>query len=148
MEKDYQSSALQMFMTTDKLHRKLFESKVSDLGVHRSQHRVLMFLAENKDYSPSQKEIAEKFNISPAAVAVTLKKLENGGYITKTVFDKDNRINNVSITPKAMDVVKKTCAFSAEIEKMAFKDFTDEDLKIFCGYLEKMQRAIEESIEK
>lgn len=148
MEKNCPGSALQMFMTTDKLHRKLFEAKVSQLGVHRSQHRVLMFLAENKDYSPSQKEIAERFNISPAAVAVTLKKLQASGYITKTVFDKDNRINNVSITPKAMEVVKKTRECASEIEKEIFKNFSEKDLEIFCGYLEKMQTALEEDLDK
>ena len=71
-----------MFMKTDRLHRKAFEGLVSRLGIHRSQHIMLMHLA--KDEGTSQKALAEHLQISDAAVAVTIKKLEAGEGCVRT----------------------------------------------------------------
>ncbi|PWM66596.1 MAG: MarR family transcriptional regulator [Clostridiales bacterium] len=145
------SGVVQKFITTDKMHRSLFEKRISAIGLHRSQHRVIMYLAKNQDKKLAQKDLAEKFSISPAAVAVTLKKLESEGYIKKTVFKEDNRINNISVTEKALRVVEKTEECAKELEEFVFKDFTDSQLQLFCECLDKMQKAIscyDEIIEK
>ena len=110
-----------------------------------------MYLAKNQDKKLAQKDLAEKFSISPAAVAVTLKKLESEGYIKKTVFKEDNRINNISVTEKALHIVEKTEECAKELEEFVFKDFTDSQLQLFCECLDKMQKAIlcySEMIEK
>ena len=138
------SAMLQMFITTDKMHRALFERKIGSIGVHRSQHRVLMFLAKNRDTALSQKDIAEEFKISPAAVAVTLKRLEAEGYITRNVYKDDNRVNNVHITDKAMTIVNQTMEYASELERQIFRDFSPEELASFGECLEKMQRAMQD----
>lgn len=145
MDNKNKSAVIQMFCAADKLHRRLYEEKFADLGVHRSQHRILMYLAEDKDYFPSQKEIAERFDISPAAVAVALKKLEKDGYIKKTVFHRDNRVNNVALTEKAMKIVDKTILCTKEIEKMIFDDFTDSEIVQFSTMMGKMQNTIKKN---
>ena len=57
-------------------HHALVERKTCDLGIHHSQHRMLMTLARRQEDTPSQKELAERLGISAAAVTATLKKLE------------------------------------------------------------------------
>lgn len=96
-----ETSVLRSFILTDRMHRRLFESKMAGIGIHRSQHRVLMYLFKHLPDAPSQKELAEHFDISPAAIAVTLKKLENAGYITRAALENDNRVNTVIPTEKA-----------------------------------------------
>lgn len=145
MDNKNASAVIQMFCAADKLHKRICEAKFADLGVHRSQHRILMYLAENKDYFPSQKEIAERFDISPAAVAVALKKLEKDGYVKKTVYHKDNRVNNVALTEKAMQIVRNTMECTKEIESLIFEGFTDAEIEQFSNMLGKMQNTIKKS---
>ena len=64
---------------TNILHRKLAERRAANMDLQPSQHRMLMYLSKT-EAAPSQCEIAKKFEISPAAVSNTLKKLEKMGY--------------------------------------------------------------------
>ena len=70
------------FISADILHRRSIEKWATDAGMHRSQHRMLMYLNKCEN-TPAQKDLANHFDISPAAVAVTLKKLESDGYIER-----------------------------------------------------------------
>ncbi len=146
MDNKNASAVMQLFCAADKLHRRLYEAKFADLGVHKSQHRILMYLAEDKDYFPSQKEIAERFDISPAAVAVALKKLEKDGYIKKTVFHKDNRVNNVALTKKSMAIIDKTIECTKEIEKCIFENLTDVEINQLNLILGKIQENIKTAL--
>lgn len=142
MENKSITDTLNLLIRTDKMHKKLFETKFSNIGVYRSQHKILMYLAQNNKCS-SQKEIAEKFCISPAAVAVLLKKLEANGWIEKTVFDQDNRVNNVKITDKGINLIENTKIQAQEIENNIFNEFSQEEINAFCRCLEKMSISIQ-----
>lgn len=142
-----EAAVMKNFILTDRMHRRLFENRTAVMGVHRSQHRILMYLAKRNE-APAQKEIAEQFDVSPAAVAVTLKKLEDAGYIKRSSLKNDNRVNTVSITDKAREVVEQTKQFSEELEKAVFADFSDAELAAFEKSLEKMQRAMRAYEEK
>lgn len=141
---DTHHALIQTFICTDYAHRRLFERKMASIGVHRSQHRILMYLAEHRGEAISQKDIAARFDISPAAITVTLKKLEAGGYITRRTLKDDNRVNMVTATDKALAVVEKTKQFSDELEEVIFADFSDRELECFAASLEKMQKAMHE----
>ncbi len=141
---DTHHALIQTFICTDYMHRRLFERKMASIGVHRSQHRILMYLAENRKEAVSQKDIAARFDISPAAITVTLKKLEAGGYITRCALKNDNRVNLVTATDKALAVVEKTKQFSDELEEVIFRQFSDDELERFAESLEKMQKAMHE----
>ena len=70
--------AINMMIKTNHMHKSLIDSRVKSLGVHRTQHRILMHLAK-QDRLPSQKELAEHLDITPAAVTGALKKIEKDG---------------------------------------------------------------------
>ena len=129
-----------MFMKTDRLHRKAFEGLVSRLGIHRSQHIMLMHLA--KDEGTSQKALAEHLQISDAAVAVTIKKLEAGGYIEKLASEKDGRYNNIKITGKGREIVSASEKFFTAVDLAMTKGISDEMLECFVLCLEMMQKNL------
>ena len=123
------------------MHKRLIDSSVSaQVGLHRTQHVILMHLAK-KDRLPSQKELADHLNITPAAVTVALQKLESGGYIIRSAGD-DNRFNEISITELGRRVVEESKAIFAKIDESMFDGFSDEELKILISYLERMQKNI------
>ena len=100
------TKVIQEFIRTDRLHRQLVEARITnDVGLHRSQHVMLMHLSHAKE-PPSQKELACHFDISPAAVTVTLNRLECGGYITRSNPEGDNRSNRIAITEKGREATR------------------------------------------
>lgn len=124
------------FRHTDILHRRILEKSVQKTGIYRSQHHLLMIISHNK--LASQKELADQLEISTTAVAVSLKKLENGGYVKKVVDSKDNRFNKIDLTEKGLEVVKQSHEIFYSIDKNMFEGFTDEEKNNMLNYLDKM----------
>lgn len=125
----------------DRLHRSIFEKMHSAFGIHRSQHRILMYISK-MDICPSQKDISEHFEISPAAVAVSLKKLEEAGYIRRESTKADSRFNSITITDKGKTVVEKSIDFFSESDKAMFEHFTEDDYQNLDSCLEKMAEGL------
>lgn len=140
------SQAINMMIKTDHMHRCMIDSRVGLLGIHRTQHRILMHLAKS-DKLPSQKELADHLNITPAAVTGLLKKMEAEGYVEKTL-GRDNRFNELQITDKGRELVKRTRAVFCEADTSMFEGFTDEELDIYISCLEKLQANIRKQFER
>ena len=137
--KELAGNACRMFMKTDRLHRKAFESLVSRLGIHRSQHILLMHLARGE---MSQTELAAHLEISTAAVAVSLKKLEAGGYIEKKTAERDSRYNEIALTKKGRDIITSSERFFCDIDSAMIEGITPEMLDSFVKCLEIMQNNL------
>lgn len=131
------------FISANILHRRTIEQWACDAGMHRSQHRVLMYLTKCES-TPTQKDLAEHFDISPAAVAVTLKKLESDGYIErgKCAQRSDSRFNEIKITERGKEAAIQSRKFFQHVDSEAFKDFSADELEIFTSLLERMQENL------
>ncbi len=127
-------------MCTMRLHHKVVERLVSNLGIHHGQHHLLMRLA--KQEWKSQKELADSMEISTATVAVSLKKLENSGYIKRDVIPDDNRYNQLEITEKGREVVKESCKIFDHIDETMFKDFTEEEKETLYRLMKKANKNL------
>ncbi len=136
-------SVIHKFISTDRLHRTLLEKQVSRGSLHRSQHRVLLYIYKCEN-APTQKDIAKFFEISSAAVAVMLKKLEASGYIKREAEEKDMRFNRITVTEKGEKTLKDTKTLVDEVDLFMFKNFSDDELLVFSQCLEKMQRNLTE----
>ena len=140
------SKAIEMMIKTDHMHKALIESRVGSLGIHRTQHRILMHLART-DKLPSQKELAERLDVTPAAVTCAIKKIEADGYVERAL-GSDNRFIELSITDKGRDMVKKTRKLFCETDSSIFDGFTDEELETYISCLEKLQANIRKQCER
>ncbi len=134
-----------MFIHTDRLHRKQVERFADTLGVHRSQHFVLMRTA-HMGGSVAQKTLASELEISPAALAVTLKKLQNGGFIEKTPTEDDQRENTVTLTEKGKEIIRVSEQKFSGIDAKMMEGFSDEELLTLLGFLERMQENLKEGL--
>ena len=144
MEKDnfeIYKSTMRKMACIGRLHRTVFERNISKMGIHHSQHHLLMYIAKEKEI-PSQKQIAEKFGITPAAVARSLKALECEGYIERACVEDDGRFKKIVITEKGRDIVSKSHQMFKETDESVFEDFSDDDIAKFNEYLDKMQSKL------
>lgn len=139
--KELYKSTIQKMVCVGRLHRAVFEKHISDLGLHHSQHCLLIYIAKHGEIE-SQKQIAEKFGITPAAVARTLKGLESDGYIERTTIEKDGRSNKIIITEKGKNIVNTSFVAFHDIDSNTFEDFSEEDMLIFNTYLDRMHKRL------
>ena len=128
-------------MTILRDHKSAIDQYVDETRLHKSQHRLLMSLAALGD-PVSQKKLADYLNITPVAVAVTLKKLEKNGLVTKTISNEDNRFNNVTITDKGKKIVKESQKVFQNTDDVMFKDFTEEEILQLEGFMDRIQKNL------
>lgn len=142
MKESYRETA-EFFRRTDRMLRKCIEKKVRTMeeGVYRSQHRLLMILGKNPNCS--QNELATVLEISPAAVAVSLRKLEKGGYITREMKEEDRRSNQVAITEKGSQLICKSIRLFDQVDRGMFDGFDDRELQQFYELLQKVHSNLD-----
>lgn len=131
-----------IFRKTDFMLRRCIGKKLRTLDdeIYRSQHRLLMNLGENPNCS--QNELAARLEISPAAVAVSLNKLEKGGYIARRTDAEDHRSNRVSITDRGNQVISRSIQLFDEVECGMFEGFTSKEMEQFYEFLQRAYRNL------
>ncbi len=125
-------------------HRCKCETEVKNLNIHHSQHRILMHIAKFRKNPPTQVEIAQHFHISPAAVAVTLKKLESAGYIARCARSDDMRNNEVTLTDLGKKICKDTKDAFDAIDAEIFTGLNEADILQLKKYIDTMLNNISE----
>ncbi len=128
------------FIQTNRLHRRVIERWAARLDLQCACHRMLMHIS-SVDNIPSQKELAEHFKISPAAVATTLKKLEADGYIerSKSPDVKDSRVNEICVTEQGRRAAEDTEKYFRFVDASALDGFTDGEIDTLLSLLDRMQ---------
>lgn len=131
-------------MKLNREHRKIVEREIAALGIHPSQHHLLMHLARNGQ--STQSGIADAMEVSPSTIAVSLKKLEKGGYIEKRIDNADNRFNRIVLTKEGEAVVLKSEQLFDEVDRKLFSVLSEEEKEILGGYLERLLYVMETSL--
>ena len=137
--------AIELMICTDRMHKCRIDETAGRFGMGRTAHKMLMYLSRTSK-CPSQKELADKFSITPAAVTGVLKRLETEGYILRTI-GKDTRYNEISITEKGRKMVESTRTSFRLVDSSLFEDFSDEELEGYIRALEKIQRNLKKGNE-
>ncbi len=122
-------------------HKSTIDSYVNETKLHKSQHRLLMVLSR-MEKNISQRDLAEILNITPAAVAVTLKKMEKMGLVNRMVAEQDNRYNQVVLTDKGKKIVKESRKIFQYVDEKMFAGFSQEELDAFEGYLNRVKENL------
>ena len=129
--------AIKLLIHTNIVHKRLAFRRATDAGMHPSQHRMLIHLSRGNG-AFSQKDIAEMFDISPAAVATSMKKMEAAGYISRNKHARDDaRYNNVFVTEKGTREVQAADEYFAYLDKAMFENFTEEEIGQLISLLSK-----------
>lgn len=128
-------------------HKSVVDWFVNETKLHKSQHRLLMTLARLGN-NVSQRDLAETLNITPAAVAVTLKKLEKNGLVGRKMAEKDNRYNEVVLTEKGKKIVKESYKVFKYADEKMFDGFSMEELDAFEGYLNRIKDNLSKKMEE
>ena len=131
-----EANPVKLIMFINQIHRRKIEKLLA--GLHRAQHRMLMTLSDCP--VTSQVELANILEVSAATVAVSLKKLEKGGYIQKTQQEQDSRVRFVELTEKGRGVVEETKEIFHQMDAKLLEGFDKEQLEVLQSLLGQMYR--------
>ena len=90
------------------------------------------------------KELAEKINRDKSTTTVLVRKLESEGFVQIVQDSKDKRIRSVKLTEKGRNFTEKTGLISKSLTETFYKNFTEEEKKQFCGFLERICQNFED----
>ena len=130
---------------TGLLHLRLCQARMRPLGLQPAEHMLLMRISREEG-NLSQKELAEKMELSTAAVAVSLKKLETGGYVARCADTDDSRINRVTVTAKGRLTVKKSHALFDALDTEMFAGVSEEEIDLCMTTMEKLMTNMKNAL--
>ncbi|XCP86747.1 MarR family transcriptional regulator [Roseburia hominis] len=104
------------------------------------QAGILFFL--NLNGPLSQRELADWMHLKPPSVTVALKKMENGGLITRQPDEKDQRITRIRITDSGRDLVRSMFEQQQNIEGRLFRNMSAEEKMLLRRLVLQMRENI------
>ena len=109
-------------------------------GLGTGQPKLLGYLSQ---HGPSrQRQLADYFEIDPAAVCRMLDSLEKGGFVTRCGDGQDKRRDRIEITPAGQTAYDawRTCCRTMEERMLA--GFAPEEQERFADYLSRAYRNL------
>ncbi len=117
--------------------------RMENLNLNPSQAGILFIL--NSHGRLSQRQLAEKIGITPPSMTVTLRKLEELGYIRKEPDECDQRILRICLSEAGQDCIGRLESVMEEMEKILYQGFTLEERLLFRRLLLAMRENMLES---
>lgn len=109
------------------------------------QSAVLEYIYKrtSKGENVYSKDIEKAFDMRRATSAGILQLLEKRGLIIRKSENKDSRLKNIILTPKAIEAQKEIIEAINENEQKIKKNISEEEIKKFLETLEKMSSNID-----
>lgn len=122
------------------LRRIKVQNAIRDSKVFFGQPPILDYLVEHGQCT--QAEIAAALGVSPASVAVSVKRMHKSGLIEKIGDENDLRCNKITITDFGKSELEKVHASFDKIDKAAYEGFSETELKEFEAYVERINKNL------
>lgn len=98
----------------------------------------VLFLLEKYE-NLSQREIADKMGVKPPSITVSLKKMEEQGYITRKADFHDQRIIRISTTEKGSVCTVHIKEVMRKIEDLMCENMSREEILLMNRFLMQMR---------
>ena len=115
--------------------------KLEQIGIYPGQQILIELIHKNQGISQSQ--LAKLSIRTPATITTMLSHMENNGYISKKVDEKDKRATRLFLTTKGEKILKQIKTQKKEEMCIILKDITDEELTTIHNVLQKIKNNLE-----
>lgn len=124
-----------------KYYNHMFDDLIKKESITQIEIDVLAFLYNNPEYKHAQ-DIVNIRGISKAHASIAIDKLVTKGYLQRIPDIENRRMNILSITSQANDIVKQIIDIQHTYNSIAFEDISDDEKEIFNRILRKMYKNI------
>ncbi len=109
-----------------------------------TQMRIANYILNNIDKEDIyQKDIEKALNLSKATVSDVLNRMEKNGLIKRNINPNDTRSKKILLNENIKKSFRENKKRLQELEKIAGKDITKEELETFSNILNKMIKNLE-----
>lgn len=105
-------------------------------NLHAGQPRILHTVADMD--GASQKDIADKLQISPASLAMSIKRMCKAGLVEKVASETDLRTNKIKITPKGMQMHVDCMKACAQADQKMIEGLSEQEIEQFGDILSRI----------
>ena len=117
--------------------------RMEDMELNPSQAGILFIL--NNQGRLSQRQLAGKIGITPPSMTVTLRKLEERGFITKEPDERDQRILRICLSEAGKECIEKIKSIMKDMEEILYRGFSVEERLLFQRLLLEMRENMLDS---
>ena len=103
-----------------------------------TQMQILGHIIANKDREVYQRDLEEKLNLRRATISDVLQRMEKNRLIKREVDSNDTRTKKITLTEKSKEFFLTATHRMKELEKVAIKNISDDELEIFENVINKM----------
>ncbi len=96
-----------------------------EYDLNKSQASILFTLHQGQ--ALSQKELAERLNVTPPSITSAIQKMEKAGYIKRKPDEKDQRIMRLDLTEKGTACIRHIKEVGMKMDELLFKGITAEE---------------------
>lgn len=130
---------------------KCIEKLASDYGapvrpfkgqINFTQGHILIYLFMNEDKNVCQKDLENETKLKKASITGTLDSLEDKGLIERVVSLQDKRKNYIVLTDKAKQMMDILEAQLNDINEIAFRGVSDEEMEYFFSIIDKISNNL------
>ena len=133
---DYSQQLGQMFRQIHRRRDRVISGVMAKFSLHRAQHITLMIL--HNEPQLTQLELADRLEVSPAAVTVSLRNLEKRGLLCRVPDAHDSRQKRLALTEAGEALVQQSEEFFAALEKEQYGFLSEEEQRELLQLLEKI----------
>lgn len=90
-----------------------------------------------------QKDIEAQFSIRRSTATECMKRLENGGFITRQSSPIDSRLKDIILTKKTLTILKDVKNKKEELANIIGEGITNEELLVIKNIIIKMEKNLE-----
>lgn len=141
--KDSEKELCNMLHFLNISERYIIDRLLEEKGIYFGQPPILCFLSKNPN--ATQKDIADSLNISPASVAVSVKRMEKAGIISRETDKDDARRNNLSLTEKGAELEKFARQTFNDVDSAKISGLSQEEISLMLSVIRKMSDNLSES---
>jgi len=131
-----------LFFNIGRLQKTRADQYLDQIGLFRGQGMLLKFLSHHDGLTHS--EIAEKLEISPAAVTKVIKRLEEQNYLRRQPDPKDDRVSRVFIQPEGRKVEEDLHTIFHQLDDQMFQGFSKDEIEKLHDFLIRMQSNLQQ----
>lgn len=133
-----------LFRAVLKMHKRCLQKEMDRRGLNEVGQPFILFMLRDheggKDWD--QKQFSEVLGVSPATVAVSIKRMERAGLLRKVPDPQDLRRNHIVITDKGLQLVDDCTNAFRHVDEGMFRGFSPAEREQLVGYYRRMVRNL------
>lgn len=132
---------VKLFRELAQKHRGVIQDYLRDFDIYLGQHRILFRLEENPKITLT--ELTEKLEVSKESLFMSIKRMDQAGFISKERDQNDKRRVLLSLSDKGIETSKACREGFDKINHSMFKNLDQKEMDSLAILFSKMIQGLE-----